>query len=73
MNYPKHHVTIGESGLVKANVVARIIIVDGTVEGDIEAEEAVYLSHTAHVLGNIKSPRVSIAEGATLDGGLKTS
>jgi cytoskeletal protein CcmA (bactofilin family) len=73
MNYPEHTLTIGTSGQVKADVRAKIIIVQGTVEGDVHGDEAVFLRHTAHVLGNIKSPRVSIDDGATFEGTIETS
>ena len=73
MDYPSHTLTIGESGRVKADVHARIIIVEGTVEGDIYGDEAVCLRQTARVFGNIKSPRVSIDDGAIYEGSIETS
>lgn len=73
LDYPTEKLTIGESARVTADVRAKIVTVAGTVEGDIYANEAVFLLRTAHVLGNIESPRFSIEEGATFNGHFKGS
>ncbi len=73
MDYPSHTLKIGKSGQVKAGVRAKIIIVEGIVEGDIHGDEAVFLRRTARVFGNIKSPRVSIDDGAIYEGSIETS
>jgi cytoskeletal protein CcmA (bactofilin family) len=72
LDYPTYELTIGATGRVTADVRARIVIVEGAVEGDIYANEAVVLLGTANVLGDIASPRVSIEEGATFNGHLKS-
>jgi cytoskeletal protein CcmA (bactofilin family) len=71
--HQSHQLTIGKSGRVKADVHARIIIVEGTIEGNLRGDEAVYIGRTARVVGNVTSPRVSMEDGATFDGSLKTS
>jgi len=71
--HQSHQLTIGKSGKVKADVHARIIIVEGTIEGDLRGDEAVHISATGSVVGNVTSPRISIEGGATFDGSLKTS
>jgi cytoskeletal protein CcmA (bactofilin family) len=71
--HQSHQLTVGKSGRVKANVRARIIIVEGTIEGDLQGDEAVHIRKTAHVHGNVTSPRISVEEGASFDGVLKTS
>ena len=71
LNYPKFKLTIGENGRVTSDVRARIVIVEGTVEGDIYGSEAVYLCRRAHVFGNIESPRFSIEDGAVFNGRIK--
>ena len=68
-----HHLTIGESGKVKADVRARIITVEGTIEGDLHGDEAVHIASTARVTGNIVSPRITIEDGASFDGSIKTT
>ena len=60
--------TVGPQGTVKANIRAQFIVVEGTVEGDLQAETSVFVKETARVRGNIYSPAVSILEGAAFCG-----
>jgi len=71
--HQSHQLTIGKNGKVKANVHARVIIVDGTIEGDLQGDEAVHIGRTGVVVGNVTSPRISIDDGASFCGSLKTS
>jgi len=60
--------TVGAQGTVKANIRAQLIIVEGTVEGDLQAEKSVLVKDSAKVNGNIFAPTVSIMEGASFSG-----
>lgn len=71
--HQSHQLTIGATGKVKADVHARIIIVEGTMEGDMQGDEAVHIRGTARVIGNIISPRISVADGARFEGNIRTS
>ena len=62
--------TVGPQGTVKANIKAQLIIVEGTVDGDLQAEKSVVVKETAKVCGNIYSPTVSITEGANFSGSI---
>src|SRR5471030_3280344 len=62
--------TIGPQGTVKANIRAQLIIIEGTVDGDLQAEKSVFVKETAKVCGNIYSPTVSIMEGANFSGSI---
>src|SRR5258708_36799523 len=62
--------TVGVQGTVKANIRAQLIIVEGTVDGDLQAENSVFVKETAKVCGNIYSPTVSIIEGANFSGSI---
>ena len=62
--------TVGPQGTVKANIRAQLIIVEGTVEGDLRAEKSVLLKDTAKVWGNIFAPAVSIVDGACFSGNI---
>ena len=62
-----------ESPLTGENAAARIaqlIIVEGTVDGDLQAEKSVFVKETAKVCGNIYAPTVSITEGANFSGSI---
>ena len=59
---------IGTKGRVEATVHARSIIIEGRVEGDISADERVELVAGSNVDGNIKAPKIVVAEGAKFRG-----
>ncbi|HMK85415.1 MAG TPA: polymer-forming cytoskeletal protein [Steroidobacteraceae bacterium] len=65
--------TVGAQGTVKANIQAQLIIVEGTVDGDLQADKSVFVKETAKVRGNIFAPTVSIVEGANFTGSIDMS
>ena len=70
--HQSHRLMIGKSGKVKADVRARVIIIEGTLEGNMQGDEAVHIRSTACVIGDITSPRISIEDGASFEGLIKT-
>jgi cytoskeletal protein CcmA (bactofilin family) len=62
--------TVGAQGTVKANIRAQLIVIEGTVEGDLMAEKAIFIKENAKVIGNIFAPVVSILEGASFSGNI---
>lgn len=60
--------TIGENAKVKANIQGDRIIVAGKVTGDILATQSLSVIAPAIIQGNITSPRLSVTEGAVLEG-----
>jgi len=63
-------VTVGQEGRVTAAISSRVIVVEGEVDGDLQADEQVVLRSTARVRGDITSPRVVLEDGATFTGGV---
>ena len=63
-------VTIGQSGLVMAEIHAKSVVVCGQVRGDITADESVEVAATGTVLGNVRAPRVVLADGAKFKGSI---
>lgn len=63
-----HAVGVGTEGRVNADIVGRLITVEGHVEGDLTAQEQIVLRGTAKVKGDIKAPRVVLEDGATFRG-----
>gem|GEM_PF-564663 len=61
-------VTIAEGGLIKGDVEAATIIVEGTVEGDLIAKSRLHLTAKARVVGDITAASLVVAEGATFIG-----
>ncbi|MBI5481871.1 MAG: polymer-forming cytoskeletal protein, partial [Deltaproteobacteria bacterium] len=56
------------TGIVKANVAVRNAIVSGVVVGNITATESVELTQEGRMVGDIRSPRVIIVDGASFRG-----
>ena len=59
---------IGPNGRVKANVNACAVIVQGKLEGNIQASDRVDLKQSAIVTSNIATQCISIDEGAYFKG-----
>jgi cytoskeletal protein CcmA (bactofilin family) len=59
---------VGAGGVVKAKVAAQSIIVSGEIVGDCEASGRVELQSTGKLTGNIRAPKIVIAEGAMFRG-----
>lgn len=66
----QHSVTVGSDGEVKASVTGRVVIVEGSVEGNIRSEEQVVLRSSARVQGDITAPRLVLEDGARFRGGV---
>jgi cytoskeletal protein CcmA (bactofilin family) len=63
-----NNLTVGPNGQVKAGVEAKGVIVQGKLEGNIQASDRVELRKSASVTGDIATQRISIEEGAFLKG-----
>jgi cytoskeletal protein CcmA (bactofilin family) len=63
-----HRLTVGPTGRVKANVTACAVVVQGKLEGNIQASDRVDLKQSAVVMGDIATQRISIDEGAYFKG-----
>jgi len=70
VNLKQHAVTVGAEGEVKADITARVITVEGRVEGNLSAAEQAILRGSARVEGNISAPRVILEDGARFRGGV---
>lgn len=64
-------VTIGSQGKVKADVHARVIEVEGIMEGDSYGSERVSIRNSAQVRGNVTAPTVSLEDGAKFKGAIE--
>jgi len=59
---------VGKQARVEAAIHAKNVTVEGKVTGDISADDRVELIATAAVDGNIKAPKIIVAEGARFRG-----
>jgi cytoskeletal protein CcmA (bactofilin family) len=60
--------TITAEGTLNADATADTILVEGTATGNLTAKSRMTLLSTAKVTGEIHSPVLSVAEGATIQG-----
>jgi len=60
--------TIGPNGSVKADVIAREVIVRGKIEGKVTGRDRVQLWSTGQVTGEVQTDRLAIEDGAVLRG-----
>ena len=65
-----HNLTIGTNGKIKAEVQAKAVVVVGEVVGNITADDKVEIAPSGSVEGDIRAPRVSIADGAKFKGSI---
>jgi cytoskeletal protein CcmA (bactofilin family) len=72
LNLANGSLTVGPNGTVKADIVAREVIVRGRIEGKIAGRERVQLWNTGHVVGEIQTQRLAIEDGAVLRGKVET-
>jgi cytoskeletal protein CcmA (bactofilin family) len=59
---------VGTKARLEATVHARNVTVEGKITGDISADDRVELVASASVDGNIKAPKIVVAEGAKFRG-----
>jgi cytoskeletal protein CcmA (bactofilin family) len=64
----EHRLTIGPSGKVLANVKAREVVVMGTLNGNVETTEKLEIRKEAKLVGDIKTARIAIEDGAYFKG-----
>lgn len=60
--------TLLASGIVKANVTVKSAVISGVLVGDITATDCVELTKDCRMVGDIRAPRVIIADGARFRG-----
>ena len=60
--------TIAAGSHWKGAIRATDIILAGSVEGDVTAEQSVEIARTAHIIGKLCASSVAIAEGAVIEG-----
>ncbi len=63
-----HSVTVGPKGNAEADIMGRIVRVEGQVQGNLTAGEQIVLLSSASVEGDLVAPRVSLEDGAYFRG-----
>jgi cytoskeletal protein CcmA (bactofilin family) len=67
---PEHRLTIGPNGKVQAGIKAREVVVLGTIHGNVETGDKIEIRKDAKLVGDIKTMRVVIEDGAYFKGSI---
>jgi len=59
---------IGATALVRAEVIAASVIIEGELRGDIVASDTIEIRTPAKVFGNLNTPNLEIQKGALFEG-----
>jgi len=63
-----HTLTIGRHADIRATIDAKAVVIQGAVTGNVTAREKVEIHTTGSVAGDVSSPRLAIADGASIRG-----
>jgi len=69
----EHRLTVGPNGRVQASIKAREIVVLGSVHGNVEAADKIDIRKDARLVGDIKTARIVIEDGAYFKGSIDIS
>jgi cytoskeletal protein CcmA (bactofilin family) len=70
VDVPEHRLTIGPHGKLQAGIKAREVVVLGSVNGNVEAGERIDIRKDARLVGDIKTGRIIIEDGAYFKGSI---
>jgi cytoskeletal protein CcmA (bactofilin family) len=60
--------TVGEHAVIRGNIMAGILITSGKINGDVIASERIKILKLGIVIGDIRTPAISIEAGAFFHG-----
>lgn len=66
----EHKLTVGPNGKVQAAVKAREVVALGSVQGNVEAADKIEIRKDAKLIGDIKTARIIIEDGAYFKGSI---
>ncbi|MBK5294455.1 MAG: polymer-forming cytoskeletal protein [Acidobacteriia bacterium] len=66
----EHRLTVGPNGKLAAGVKARDIVVLGTIHGNVEVGDKIEIKKDAKLVGDIKTVRIVIEDGAYFKGSI---
>jgi len=69
----EHRLTIGPNARVQAGLKAREIVIHGSIQGNVEAADKIDIKKEAKLVGDIKTSRIVIEDGAYFKGSIDIS
>jgi cytoskeletal protein CcmA (bactofilin family) len=67
---PEHKLTVGPNGTVHATIKAREVVALGSIQGNVEAADKIEIRKDAKLVGDIKTARIIIEDGAYFKGSI---
>ena len=67
---PDHKLTIGPNGTVHATIKAREVVALGNIQGNVEAADKIEIRKEARLIGDIRTARIIIEDGAYFKGSI---
>lgn len=68
IDLPDHTLTVLPNAAIDADIAAKAVVVFGSVAGSVTAREKLEIRKSGSVTGHVVCPRLSIQEGAYLEG-----
>ncbi len=69
----EHRLTIGPNARVQAGLKAREIVIQGSIQGNVDAVDKIDIKKEAKLVGDIKTSRIVIEDGAYFKGSIDIS
>ncbi len=66
----EHKLTVGPNGKVHSGVKAREVVALGSIQGNVEASDRIEIRKDAKLVGDIKTARIVIEDGAYFKGSI---
>jgi len=68
LSVPRHRVTVGERAYVRAETLAREVVIYGAVQGGLSAFDRIEIKKHASVAGDLATAQIFIEDGANFKG-----
>ena len=66
----EHKLTVGPNGRADSNILAREVVIQGTVNGNVDAHEKIIIRKDGNLVGNIKTTGIVIEDEAYFKGSI---
>jgi cytoskeletal protein CcmA (bactofilin family) len=66
-----HKLTVGSSGKLNSEIVAREVIIHGSVKGNLRASDRIEIMKNGSVVGDVITARILIEDGASFRGSIE--
>ncbi len=68
INLSQNVLTVGKNARINAEVIAKAVVVLGQLVGNVTVNEKFELCSGGSMQGNVKAPRIAVADGAVFNG-----